>query len=47
VACEDRKCDGMRGVKTLWRGLQRLKDISETWLPMSQIDILPIDMGNA
>ena len=26
-----RKCDGEPGVKTLWRGMQRLKDIAWTW----------------
>lgn len=27
-----RKGDGMPGVKTIWQGLRRLHDISETWL---------------
>jgi len=27
----DRKGDGEPGVKTLWRGLQRLHDIAATW----------------
>lgn len=26
-----RKSDGEPGVKTIWRGLQRLHDISQTW----------------
>ena len=26
-----RKHDGFPGVKTLWRGLQRLHDIASTW----------------
>lgn len=41
-----RKGDGKPGVKTLWRGLQRLKDITETMLLMRQMHILTIDTGN-
>ncbi len=45
--CGARKCDGMRRVKMLWRGLPRLKDISETWLLMSLTHVFPINMGKA
>ena len=31
-----RKGDGDPGVKTLWRGLQRLHDISETWYEIAK-----------
>lgn len=37
-----RKGDGEPGVQTIWRGLRRLSDISDTWL-LSH----PLDMGNA
>ena len=37
---------GMPGVKTLWRGLQRLKDMSEIWLLMGKILDCPLNMGN-
>ena len=33
-----RKGDGDPGVKTLWRGLQRLNDIAETWKLLRGID---------
>jgi hypothetical protein len=33
-----RKGDGEPGVKTIWRGLQRLHDISTTWLLLYQSD---------
>ncbi len=42
-----RKHDGMPGVKTITRGLQRLNDISQTWLVATQMPNLSIDMGNA
>lgn len=42
-----RKHDGMPGVKTVWRGLQRLNDISQTWLVATQMLNLSIDVGNA
>ncbi len=37
-----RKADGEPGVKTLWRGWQRLQDIVATWLIFNP----PIDVGN-
>ncbi|RCJ23911.1 hypothetical protein A6S26_20135 [Nostoc sp. ATCC 43529] len=33
-----RKGDGDPGVKTLWRGLQRLHDIAETWQLLKQLN---------
>lgn len=41
-----RKGDGKPGVKVLWRGLQRLKDISDMWL-ISRLQISSSNVGNA
>jgi hypothetical protein len=41
-----RKNDGEPGVKVIWRGLQRLKDVAQIWQIMNYQD-LSIDMGNA
>ena len=37
-----RKCDGEPGVKTLWRGMQRLKDIAWTWTTLWSSIIEPL-----
>ncbi|MGB3691761.1 MAG: IS4 family transposase, partial [Spirulinaceae cyanobacterium] len=34
-----RKGDGEPGVKTLWLGLQRLKDITSTWIMTRELQI--------
>ncbi|MBF0196936.1 MAG: IS4/IS5 family transposase, partial [Planctomycetes bacterium] len=31
----DRKCDGLPGNEVIWRGLERLHDISTSWLLFS------------
>jgi len=36
-----RKCDGLPGPKSIWLGLQRLDDITETWKVMSQVYLIP------
>ena len=41
-----RKHDGMPGVKTLWRGMQRLKDILQALSIIYQVPLLSMDMGN-
>ena len=41
-----RKHDGMPGVKTLWRGMQRLKDILQALSIIYQVPLLSLDMGN-
>lgn len=41
-----RKGDGEPGVKVLWRGLQRLKDIWRIWL-ITDLQISANDVGNA
>ncbi len=41
-----RKHDGMPGVKTLWRGMQRLKGILQALSIIYQVPLLSMDMGN-
>ena len=41
-----RKHDGMLGVKTLWRGMQRLKDILQVLSIICQMLLISMDMGN-
>ena len=41
-----RKHDGMPGVKTLRRGMQRLKDILQALSIICQVPLLSMDMGN-
>jgi len=36
-----RKCDGQPGPKSIWLGLQRLNDITETWKVLSQFYLIP------
>ena len=31
-----RKCDGEPGTETIWKGLQRLDDITEMWVVMAE-----------
>jgi hypothetical protein len=37
-----RKHDGEPGVKTIWQGLRRLHDITQTWLLVSPISSTPV-----
>jgi len=41
-----RKHDGMPGVKTLWRGMRRQKDMSQALSITCQVPLLSMDMGN-
>ena len=37
----DRKSDGMPGVKKMWKGLQRLDNMTEMWIIMSGYKRMP------